>query len=114
MDSILLSVKKLCSLDEDYNDFDDEIIMHINAVLMSLAQMGIGPADYIVTDESQLWSEYTSGRKDLEGIKTYVGYRVRKIFDPPTSGAVMDALQATIDEMESRLFMACNHRDSFK
>ena len=43
MDSILTSIKKLLGLDEFYEHFDADIIMHINSVFMILSQIGVGP-----------------------------------------------------------------------
>ena len=45
MDSILTSIKKMLGITEDYEHFDQDIIMHINSVFMILTQMGVGPAD---------------------------------------------------------------------
>lgn len=36
MDSILTSVKKLLGIDESYEHFDADIIMHINSALVIL------------------------------------------------------------------------------
>ena len=33
MESILTSIKKLLGIDEDYEAFDTDVIMHINSVL---------------------------------------------------------------------------------
>ena len=104
-DSILISVKKLLGLDQDYHAFDADLIMHINSVFFIMAQMGIGPT-FSIYDESDSWSSYLEGRMDLEAVKTYVGAKVRQLFDPPTVGAVADALDRTIKELEWRLFSA--------
>ena len=40
-ESILVSIKKLLGIAEDYNYFDQDIIMHINAALMILTQLGV-------------------------------------------------------------------------
>lgn len=104
-DSILISVKKLLGLDPDYKAFDPDIIMHINSVFFIMAQMGIGP-QFMIYDEGDSWSSYLEGRTDLEAIKTYIGARVRQMFDPPTTGAVKEALDNTVKELEWRLFSA--------
>lgn len=44
-DSILTSVKKALGPEEDYEHFDPEIIMHINSVLATLTELGVGPAN---------------------------------------------------------------------
>ena len=42
--SILTSIKKLLGIAEDYEHFDQDLIMHINSVFAILKQMGAGPA----------------------------------------------------------------------
>ena len=44
MESILTSIKKLLGIAEDYEHFDQDIIMHINTVFAILPQLGVGPA----------------------------------------------------------------------
>ena len=44
-DSILTSVKKLLGITEECTDFDADLIMHINSVLMILTQIGVGPSE---------------------------------------------------------------------
>ena len=44
IDSILTSIKKLLGITEDYEHFDEDLIMHINSVFMILSQLGVGPA----------------------------------------------------------------------
>ena len=104
-DSILISVKKLLGLDQDYHAFDVDLIMHINSVFFIMAQMGIGPT-FSIYDESDSWSSYLEGRMDLEAVKSYVGAKVRQMFDPPTTGALKEALDNTVKELEWRLFSA--------
>ena len=43
MDSILTSIKKLLGIAQECTDFDMDLIIHINSVLMILTQLGVGP-----------------------------------------------------------------------
>ena len=43
-ESILTSIKKLLGITEDYEQFDTDIIIHINSVFMILTQIGVGPS----------------------------------------------------------------------
>ena len=45
MESILTSIKKLLGIAEDYNQFDQDLIMHINSVFSILNQLGVGPSE---------------------------------------------------------------------
>jgi len=106
-ESILNSVKKQCGLEEDYEQFDPEIITHINSILMVLNQIGIGPKEgFIVEDDSDTWGDFIGDRatvQKLTAVKTYVGQRVRLIFDPPASSALLESMKRQIDELEWRL-----------
>lgn len=42
--SILTTIKKLLGLDADDTSFDMDVIVHINAFLMNLSQIGVGPS----------------------------------------------------------------------
>lgn len=43
MESILTSIKKMLGITEEYENFDVDLIMHINSVFMILNQIGVGP-----------------------------------------------------------------------
>ncbi len=104
MESILTSIKKMLGITEDCEDFDTDIIMHINSVLMILTQIGVGPANgFSITDKTARWDEFLSNKLYFEPVKTYVYLKVRLIFDPPLSSAVMEAMKNMITELEWRL-----------
>lgn len=105
MESILTSVKKICGIPEEYDAFDMDIILHINSVFMILAQMGVGPTNaYQIKDKSNEWAEFISTEDvNFESVKTYVGLKVRLIFDPPQGSVSKECLKQVIDELEWRL-----------
>ena len=103
-DSILLSIKKLLGIGDDYKYFDEDIIMHINSVFMILNQLGIGPeAGFSISDESATWSDFTEDIQMLEALRTYVYMRVRLMFDPPSSSFVLNSFENQYKELEWRL-----------
>lgn len=104
-DSILLSVKKMLMIAEEFDHFDTDLIIHINSVFSILCQLGVGPSTgFAITDESQNWSDFIPNEDPrLNMVKTYMYTKVRMIFDPPTSGAVSEAMNNTIKELEFRL-----------
>lgn len=104
MDSILSSVKRDCNVDVDCNTFDDELIRHTNSVLSSLRQMGVGPkSGFRIEDDSAEWNDFISQENpEYEEVKSYVGLKVRMIFDPPDRTVVADAIKETIKEFEWR------------
>lgn len=114
-ESILTSVKKILGIYEEDTSFDIDIIMHINTVLMFLRQMGIGPSEgFYVTDSYDTWEDYLSDNILLEPVKTYVALKVRLIFDPPASSAIIEAMNRAISELEWRLNVQVDYAKSFE
>lgn len=104
MDSILTSIKKLLGIEEDYNHFDPDIIMCINTVFTVLTQLGLGPSEgFSIEDETAVWSDFLPNTLQLEAVKTYIHLRVKLLFDPPLSSAVLEAMKQQISELEWRL-----------
>ena len=103
-DSILTSIKKLLGIDEFYEAFDPDIIMHINSVFTILNQMGIGTKEvFSIHDKFATWSDFITPGSTAESVKTYIYMKVRMVFDPPTSSILADALKSQIAEYEWRL-----------
>lgn len=104
--SILDSTKKMLGLETDYTVFDLDVITHINTVFSVLTQLGIGPErGFSIEDSSTTWDEYLGGNKLLSTIKSYVYLRVRILFDPPSAGYVLTAIENQVKELEWRINM---------
>ena len=103
-DSILISIKKLLGLTANDTAFDMDIIMHINSVFMILRQLGIGPEEgFRIEDKDATWDDYVDEEDNLEAVRTYIYLKVKLIFDPPLSSAVIEANKQIINELEWRL-----------
>lgn len=103
-DSILTSIKKLLGIPEDYEQFDLDIIIHINTVLMILTQLGVGPSKgFSIVDKEAKWSDFLPDDKNLESVKSYIGTKVRLIFDPPLSSTVVECMNRLVSELEFRI-----------
>lgn len=104
MESILTSVKKMLGITEEYEHFDADLIMHINSVFMILNQLGVGPTKgFIITDKFATWADFIQSGENLESVKTYMYMKVKLLFDPPMSSAVMESMKQMISELEWRL-----------
>lgn len=102
--SILTSIKKLLGIAEDYTHFDQDIIIHINSMFLTLNQLGVGPRDgFSIEDSSTKWTDYISDVKKLEAVKTYIYLKVKLIFDPPLNSSVLESYKQIISELEFRL-----------
>lgn len=107
MESILTSIKKLLGIAEDYTHFDNDIIMHINSVFLILTQLGVGPPEgFVIQDVTALWTDFVADDKNLELIKSYTYLKVKIMFDPPLSSAVLDSTNQLIKEYEWRIQVA--------
>lgn len=112
MDSILTSIKKLLGIAEEYEHFDQDIIMHINSVFMTLTQIGVGPSEgFVIEDDTSVWTDFIPEVGKLEAVKSYMHLRVKLLFDPPQSSAVIEAMNRMISEFEWRLNVAAESKN---
>lgn len=104
-ESILVTIKKLLGIDENYDAFDLDILTHINSCLFTLSQLGVGYKNkgFVVTGKNETWSDFLSDISNYQGVKTYIYLKVKLIFDPPTSSFVIEAMNGQIKELEWRL-----------
>lgn len=109
-ESILTSIKKLLGIAEEYENFDIDIIIHINTVFMTLNQLGVGPSTgFRIENKRETWDDFIDVDENPEmldlvsAVKTYVYLKVKLIFDPPLSSAVMESMKQSINEFEWRL-----------
>lgn len=107
MESILNSIKKLLGIAEDYDHFDSDIIMHINSVFTTLTQLGVGPEEgFSINDESEKWEDFLPEERMIHSVKSYMFMKVKLMFDPPLSSAVIECTKEQIKEMEWRVQVA--------
>lgn len=106
MESILDSIKKLLGISSEYTQFDDDIIMHINSTFLTLNQLGVGPSGgFFIFDNSDVWSDFIGTDVNYNAVKTYVYLKVKLLFDPPLSSAVIESINRMISELEWRLLV---------
>lgn len=106
-DSILMTIRKLVCGDPYADHFDTDLLVHINACFSILNQLGVGPENgFVVTDDTQSWSSYIADNYILNMVKTYVTLKVKKIFDPPLTSSVLEAMDKEISQLEWRLNVA--------
>lgn len=109
-ESILASIKEMIGgLDEANDQFDTDIINHINTTLFALTQMGVGPSEgFIIKDATSTWSDFLSGEeKKFAAVKTYVYLNVKILFDSTSlSSGTIEAYNRKMSEYEFRLNVA--------
>lgn len=105
-ESILDSIKKDLGIDPSCNDFDSNIINHINSAFMTLNQLGVGPEKgYRIKNNSNEWKEYFKEEDNIDAVKDYIYLKVKMIFDPPINGSVIESYKQQIQELEWRLMI---------
>ena len=103
--SILDSIKESLGIVPEYTHFDATLIMHINSVFMILNQIGVGPEKgFTIHDAAAIWEDFLpEDNTNYEAVKTYIGAKVKLMFDPPTGSVHMECLKQLISELEWRL-----------
>lgn len=103
--SILTTVKKLIGPEETDENFDVDIIIHINSAFRTLLDLGVGPpTGFSIQDKTKTWGDYLGTDVSLfEDVKTYIYLKVRLVFDPPANSFVIQSIKEQIAEYEWRL-----------
>lgn len=105
-ESILTSIKNYLGVLESDESFDSELIMLINSVLMVIMQEwhGVDHA-FVIEDKTAVWSDFLGDDVDYEGLKLYIGLRVKLVWDPPTNSAVIEAMKNEMQDLEWRMYI---------
>lgn len=126
-ESILTSIKKLLGITEDYEHFDQDIIIHINSALMTLTQLGIGPSEgFLLTDKTATWNDFVRGNNNaitigfdgtentelapISALMSYVYIKVKLLFDPPQNSFTIESMNKQAQELEWRLNSAVDFK----
>lgn len=103
-ESIFNTLKEMIGPLEDSDAFDIDFLVHINTILAVLTQIGVGPTTgFEITGSDETWGMLLEESPLLNHVKTYMYLRLKKIFDPPESGTLMESIQKLIDELEWRI-----------
>lgn len=104
-ESILQTIKRMIGPSMLSNEFDTDLVVHINSVLFDLNELGVGPTEgFVVTGDTETWEDFLGPNvKNLEAVKTFIYLKVKMIFDPPTIGGVINAYEKLIKEYEWRI-----------
>lgn len=102
--SILKSIKKLLHIPPEHDEFDLDVLIHINSAFATLHQLGLGPVEeFSIEDDTKTWDEYVGSDKYIQSVKTYVYLSVRLVFDPPTTSFAIAAFEKQLEELAWRL-----------
>ena len=113
-DKILSTIKTLVDVPQDYDVFDNKLLLYINSVFMTLDDLGVGPeGGFFVSSDEVKWSNFlnTVDYEYFSAVSTYVGLKVRMLFDPPQTGPLLDSMQKMIEQYEWRLNVRREHKN---
>lgn len=115
MNSILTSVKKTLGLVEEYEVFDMNIIMLINAVFSILREMGVGPVEgFSISSADDVWTDFLDEGPLLNLVKPYVSFKVWLMFDTNQASGVAEAIKSQINDLEWRISTEVNPEDTYE
>lgn len=104
-ESILLNIRVMCDVGKDVDSFDGQLIPLINTFLFRSAQFGVGKKGFMVTGVNETWKDFLEDNAEkYAAIKNYISIRVKLIFDPPESAALLTALKEEARELEWCLY----------
>lgn len=102
--SILLSIKKMLGIEPSNQDFDPELIIHINGSIAYLDSIGVNgnhAKPYAISGEDETWDDFDPDLVD--DVKQLIYLRTRLLFDPPNVGSVQNSFQEAIKELTWRI-----------
>lgn len=103
-DSILTGTKLILGIADSYTAFDHEILTHINTALSSLTQLGVGPDEgFMIEDSSPVWDDFIGDDPRFNEVKSLVFLKVKMLFDPPGTSYHIEAMNNQIRELEFRV-----------
>lgn len=103
-ESILQTVKALVGIGPSYDVFDTLIRSYVNAVFVTLSQLGIGPSiPFVISGTKETWGDFIQDEHFLHMVQPYMGFKVRLMFDPSLSTAVQTSIEKSAAELEWRM-----------
>jgi hypothetical protein len=105
MNKILDSTKELLGIPAEVKEFDSQLVIYVNMQLSTLDQIGLGTeVKYQTTVDNGDLEDFLPNDDGVhDQVKMYIYLKTRILFDPPTTTAVLEALQRSADELEWRL-----------
>lgn len=105
-EKILDSVKTICNVAIEDTSFDSDLILYINSALMVIMEEWHGMDHaFRVQTGTETWTDLLGEDVNYEGVKEFIGLKVRLMFDPPTSQAVLQAINDQIKDLEWRMYI---------
>lgn len=99
--SILDNVKKIANVTPTDTAFDEDLILFVNGIFARLNQLGIGPINgFMIEDSTTTWDAFIGNDLNLNQVKTYVALKTKLMFDPPATSFHTTSMQELLTELE--------------
>ena len=104
-ESIMVAIKQMLGVMDNYDPFDQEILILINSSIFKLSQLGVGASEgFVVHGVEETWGDLLGDRADeLQAVKEYIYLDVKLSWDPPTQSGVMNAWAEKLKELTWRI-----------
>lgn len=110
--TILGEVKESLGLPNEVTELDGPIKMFINNAFAILTQLGVGPKEgFLIVSGEEIFTDFMGDGPVLSLTRTYIFAKVRILFDPPTSSAVLECYKEAVKEAEFRLNVMCDKEE---
>ena len=105
MSSILGDIKSSLGVSVDIDEYDRDIILHLNSTLSKLFQIAGGPSGTVpqVLDDTTEWDKVIDAGNETAMIRSYIYLSIRLLFDPPTTSFAINSMREQQQEFEWRI-----------
>lgn len=95
----------MIGLEADYDVFDQHLIVLINAAFFELYQLGVhSESVFKITDDNDTWEDF-GDYEYMDAVKNFIYLKTLRSFDPPSSGAMMNAIEKELSDLQFRLMV---------
>lgn len=99
-DSILIDIRTACNVDESDNGFDFKLIPLTNTYISKAHDLGAGYEGFSINGTRETWRDWLGDQGELlMSVKTWVGYKVRLLFDPPENSSMVKVFETAIEDL---------------
>lgn len=99
--TVLSDIKALLYIPDDHHEYDTQILMYINAILLTAYQIGLINDSSIQVSTDSLWTDVFVEQIGAHA-RTWLALNVRQLFDPPQGNAI-GIISEAIEEQGYRL-----------
>lgn len=98
--TILSDMRSVLGIEPDCDEFDTDLLLHINSSIMTLSQI----IDVMLpeVDASTEWAALCSV-EHYQAVRTWLSLELRIVFDPPATSFALSAIQDKATELLWRL-----------